>query len=276
MDIFAFIHTPDPTKVRIVKQEWNEGEAQLLDTTIGRTIPLLPVAPDRADSELEASVERLFNEGGSGHQTEEGNSTGGESNANIQPVVEAADTAVENVAPVQLRRQRKRKSVIVDAGGKSRSALQRLLVGAVLNVKFRVAVIPTLPFLTAFVSTTPEREGIDHADSVTEPNIRTIGATRWFVISSNSSHHSGTNVAEAEVDYLVKSFVLIMTTATTLTLTVGPTSVAKEKLVEPSPFGAGSSSAGGTDPTMGVFLDLTGSDFLVGAIRIVINPGTDL
>ncbi|GJU35673.1 hypothetical protein Tco_1184027 [Tanacetum coccineum] len=50
MDIFAFIHTPDPTKVKIVEREWNEDEPRLLDTTIGRTIPLLPVAPDRVES----------------------------------------------------------------------------------------------------------------------------------------------------------------------------------------------------------------------------------
>ncbi|GKE20060.1 hypothetical protein Tco_1431572 [Tanacetum coccineum] len=36
------------------------------------------------------------------------------------------------------------------------------------------------------------------------------------------------------------------------------------------------SSAGGTDPTMGVFSDLTGSDFLIGAIRIVIKLDIDL
>ncbi|GKC22350.1 hypothetical protein Tco_1024500, partial [Tanacetum coccineum] len=97
MDIFAFIHTTDPTEVRIVEREWNEGEAWLLDTTIGRTIPLLPVAPDHAESELEASVEKLFDEG----------------------VVEAADTAIADMAPMQPRRQGKRKFVTMDAGGAS-------------------------------------------------------------------------------------------------------------------------------------------------------------
>ncbi|GKG51922.1 hypothetical protein Tco_0544560, partial [Tanacetum coccineum] len=72
MDIFAFIHTPDLTKVRVVERERNEDEPRLLDTTVGRTVPLLPIAPDRADRELEASVERLFDEGGSGNQTEQG------------------------------------------------------------------------------------------------------------------------------------------------------------------------------------------------------------
>ncbi|GJV82478.1 hypothetical protein Tco_1522376 [Tanacetum coccineum] len=159
--------------------------------------------------------------------------------ADIQPVSEPADTVVEDVAPLQPRRQRKRKTVVVDAGesshplkrlredhrtpsgtfvgGKSMSAVQRLLVGAVLNAKVGVLTILTLPFVTASVSTMPEHEGGDHTDSVAEPNIRA-------------------NVAEAEVDSLVMSFVPIMTTATTVTPTVDPTSVAKEKPVEPSPL----------------------------------------
>ncbi|GJX78574.1 hypothetical protein Tco_0326723 [Tanacetum coccineum] len=298
MDIFAFIHTPDPTKVKIVEREWNEGEPLLLETTIGRTVPLLPVAPDRAGSELDASVERLFDEGGSGNQTEQGDSACGGKDADIQPVIEAANTVVEDVALVQPKRQRKRKSVIVDAGeashppkklrddhgtpsgtfvgGKSRSTIQRLLVGAVLKAEVEVAAIPTLPFVTASISTTPEHEGGDHTDSMAGLNLCAIGAPSRFVISLDSSHHSGTNVAEAEVDSLVKSSVLIMTTVTTITSTVDPASVAKEKLVKPSRFCADSSSAGGIDPTTGVFSNLTGSDFLVGVIRTVIDPDTYL
>ncbi|GJZ19693.1 hypothetical protein Tco_0556283 [Tanacetum coccineum] len=267
---------PAPVEVDFKAQDYatlNKGEARLLDTTISSTVPPLPVAPDRAESQLEASVEKLFNEGGSGNQTEQGDSAGGGQDANIQPVVKAADTAVEDVALVQPRRQGKRKYVIVDTGGashppkklrkdhrtpsetsvggKSMSAIKRLLAGAVLNVEVGVAAIPTLPFVTTSVSTTPERESEDHTDSVAELNLHTIGAPR-------------------------RSFVPIMTTVTTITLTVDPTSVAKEKLVEPSSFCAGSSSAGGTDPTTGVFSDLTGSDFLISAIRTVINPDTNL
>nr|GEY65405.1 E3 ubiquitin-protein ligase UPL1-like [Tanacetum cinerariifolium] len=109
-------------------------------------------------------------------------------------------------------------------GGKTRSALQRLLAGAVLNAEVGVVTIPTLPFVTASVSTTLEREGGDHTDSVADLNLHTIGAPR-------------------------RSSVSIMTTVTTITSTVDPTLVDKEKLVEPSPFGVGSSSAGGTDLT---------------------------
>ncbi|GJV72076.1 hypothetical protein Tco_1492071 [Tanacetum coccineum] len=298
MDFFTFIHTPNPTKVRIIEREQNEDEPRLLDTTIGRIVPLLLIAPDRAESELEASVKKLFDEGGSGNQTEQGDSAWVGQDTNIQLVDEATDTAIEDVALVQLRHQGKRKSMIMDAsgashppkklredhgtpsgtsvGGKSRSAIKRLLAGAVLNVELGVAAIPTLPFMTASVSSTPEREGGDHNDYVAGLNLRATVAPPRFVISLDSSHQSGTNVMEAKVHSLVRSSVPIMTTATTITSTVDPVLVAKVKLVEPSLFCAESASAGGTDPTTGAFSDLTGSDFLVGAIRIVINPDADL
>nr|GFB42946.1 nonaspanin [Tanacetum cinerariifolium] len=173
----------------------------------------------------------------------------------------------------------KRKSVVVDAGealhppkklredhgtlsgtsvgGKYMSTLKGLLVRAVLNAEVGVAAIPTLPFMTTSISTTRDRDDGSHTDSMARLNLRATRAPPRFVISSDSSHHSGTNVAEAEVNSLVRYFVLIMTTVTTITLTIDPTAVAKEKLVEPSSFCDGSSSAGGTDPTTGGFLDLT-------------------
>nr|GEX52751.1 hypothetical protein [Tanacetum cinerariifolium] len=63
MDLFAFIHAPDPTKVRVVERERDVDEPRMLDTTVGHIVLLLPIAPDRADSKLEASVERLLDEG---------------------------------------------------------------------------------------------------------------------------------------------------------------------------------------------------------------------
>nr|GEY91925.1 hypothetical protein [Tanacetum cinerariifolium] len=252
MDIFAFIYTSDHNKVKMVEQEHNKGEPLLLETTIGRTVLLLLVAPDRAESEPDASLKRLFDEGGSGNQTEQVDSTGGGKDADIQPVIKAADTVVEDVAPVPPKRQGKRKSVDVDAGGashppkklkedygtpsgtsvngKSRYALKRLLAGVVLNAKVGVAAMPTFPFMTASISSTLEREGGDHTDSVAGPNLVLLELLQ----------------------------------------------VTKKKLVKPYSFCVDSSSSSGTDPTKGVFSDLTGSDFLVGPIRTVINPDTDL
>nr|GEU74365.1 putative transposase (putative), gypsy type [Tanacetum cinerariifolium] len=225
MDLFDFVHASDPTKVRIVEREQDEDEPRLLETTVGRTVPQLIIALDRAESELEASVDRLFDEGGSGHQTEHGDFTRGEQDANIQPIVEAADMIVED----------------------------SLLAGAVLNAEVGVTVAPTLPFVTASVSTTPEREDEDHTNVVVEHNLRTIRAPQRFVISSNSSHHFGPTIAKAEVDSLVRSSAPIMTTTTTVTSMVDSALVAKEKTFKPSLLFADSSSASGADPNTSVF-----------------------
>nr|GEW96649.1 hypothetical protein [Tanacetum cinerariifolium]GEY87706.1 hypothetical protein [Tanacetum cinerariifolium] len=180
---------------------------------------LLSSIPQILQNELEASVERLFDEGGSGNQTEQGDSA----------IVKAANTVVEDMAPVQSKHQGKREYVVADAGG-------RLLAKAVLNAGVGIAAISTLPFVTASVSTMSEREDGNHTDSMAEPNLCTIGASQRFVFSSYSSHHSGPTIAGAEVDSLVS----------------------------------------GANPNTGVFSDLFGSDFLVGGIRTVIDPDTDL
>ncbi|GKG50308.1 hypothetical protein Tco_0521408, partial [Tanacetum coccineum] len=97
---------------KIVEREQNEDEPLLLQTTVGRTIPLLPVTPDRAESRLEASVDKLFDEGESGNQTEQGRSAGSGRDADIQLVSETVDIVAEDVAPVQPKRHKKRKTMM--------------------------------------------------------------------------------------------------------------------------------------------------------------------
>ncbi|GKF71160.1 hypothetical protein Tco_0207274, partial [Tanacetum coccineum] len=194
----------------------------------------------------------------------------------------------------QPMRQKKRKTIAVDASRpsyppkklredygdpsgpfvKSRSTVQRLLARAVLNAEVRGEPILTLPFVTSSVSATPERENENPADSVTGPNLRTISSPQRFVISSDSSHHSGANIAEAKVDFIVRSSTLII--AIVVTATVDAATTAKETLVKHSLFGVGSSSAGGTDPTPNGFSDVSGSDFLIGGICTVVEPDFDL
>ncbi|GJW92712.1 hypothetical protein Tco_0170265 [Tanacetum coccineum] len=70
MDFLAFIRTADPTKVRIGERQRGEDEPKLLDITVGRTVPLLPVDLAHAQSELDASVDKLFDEEGSGNEEE--------------------------------------------------------------------------------------------------------------------------------------------------------------------------------------------------------------
>nr|GFC96761.1 hypothetical protein [Tanacetum cinerariifolium] len=127
--------------------------------------------------------------------------------------------------------------------------------------------IPTLPFVTSSVSATPEREDKSHADSVTGLNLRTIGAPKRFVISSDSSHHFGANIAEAKVDSIVRSSAPAIATVTTVTAAVNADTTADRVPVEPSLFGVGSSSTGRTDSVPGGFFDVSGSDFLIGGIR---------
>ncbi|GJZ52441.1 hypothetical protein Tco_0606956 [Tanacetum coccineum] len=211
------------------EQQLVKDEPKLLDTTIGRVVPLLPVAPTCASSELEAKI------------------------------------VAEDVAPLQPRPQKKRKTTVVDVGepthpakklkddqgtpggvsvgGKSLSAVQRLVARAVRNAKVRGGVVPTLPFVTSSVFTTPEYGGDDHTDSMAGTTLRTVGPPQRFVISSDSFHHSGANVTEAEVDSVVRSSVPMMTVATTVTSIVDP--------------------AGGADHTMGGFSELIGCDFIV-------------
>ncbi|GJS62347.1 hypothetical protein Tco_0657131 [Tanacetum coccineum] len=245
MNIFAFIHTPDPTKVKVAERQRVEGEPRLLETTVVRIVPLLPVAPDRAEGELEASVDKLFDEGSSENQTDQGDfagSGGGGEGVNIQPVIEVADVA-ENVALAQPRRQQKRKTLAIDAGG------------------------PSHP---------PKKLKDDHG-ILSGPSVAgKSSAPQRFVISSNSSRHSGAYIAEAEVDSFARPSVPVITTTTTITSTVDPAMAVKEKVVKPSIFSTDSTSAGGTDHAMGGFTDLTSNDLLVGGIRTVIDPESDL
>nr|GEV58323.1 hypothetical protein [Tanacetum cinerariifolium] len=286
MDLLSFIRTADPMNVRVAERQRAEDEPRLLETIVGRVVSLLLVASARASSELEASVDKLFDEGVGGDGQD----------ADIQPVIATTNTIVEDVAPLQPRRERKRKNVVVDASrpshppkklredygalggasaaGKSRSVVQSLFAGDVLNVEARGEPIPTLPFITSSVSATPEREDKSPADSVTGLNLRTISDPQRFVISSDSFHHFGANISEAEVDSSVRSPAIV--TVTTMTATVDAATMADIAPVEPSLFGVGSSSTDMTDSVPGGFSDVFGSDFLISGIRTVVKPDFDL
>nr|GEW60188.1 hypothetical protein [Tanacetum cinerariifolium] len=130
--------------------------------------------------------------------------------------------------------------------------------------------------LPSSVSATPEREDKSLADSVTGLNLRTIGALQRFVISSDSSHHSGANIAEAEVDSIVRSSAPAITTVTIVTAMIDADATAARAHVAPSLFGVGPSSTGRTDSVPGGFSDVSGSDFLIGDIRTIVNPDSNL
>ncbi|GKD31926.1 hypothetical protein Tco_1242704 [Tanacetum coccineum] len=184
MDFLAFIDVVDPTKVRIVERGSVEGEAKLLDSTVGRVVPLLPVASARVESELKASVEKLFDEGGSTEQVDF--TVVGGHDAEIEFVTAAEDTATGNVAAEWPKRPRKKSEVVI--GGKSLSVIKELLASSILSVEAGVSAMPTLPFVTSSVSATPGREDGAPLDSVTGVNLCTVGSA---VYCSSSSDYRG-------------------------------------------------------------------------------------
>ncbi|GJY74498.1 hypothetical protein Tco_0478929 [Tanacetum coccineum] len=167
MDLFAFIHVVDPTKLKIIKRDRAEGERKLLDFTVGRVVLLLPVGDPTV---------------GRGH------------NAVIKPVTNVEDIAAENVTAERPKRQRKK-----------RPAVTNLLASSILNAEVGVKAMATIYLITSLIAATPEHEDGDPTNSVTGPNLCTIGPSKRFFISSDSSHRSSTNAAEVEVDSFIRS-----------------------------------------------------------------------
>ncbi|GJS19912.1 hypothetical protein Tco_0448544 [Tanacetum coccineum] len=235
MDLSVFIYAVDPTKVKVVEREHDEGEKKLLESTIGHVVPLLPVALAHSGSELEVRVDKLFDEGGSADQGD--SAADGGHDAEIELVTGVENIAAENVIVERPKRQRKKRPVVTDASGsshplkklrrdnrtssgvatrgKSPSVLKELLASSILNVEVGLEAVAIFPLITSSISATLGREGGDPTDSITGPNLRTIGPSERFVISLDSSYHSSTNAFGAEVDSIISFAVLppVMTEA---------------------------------------------------------------
>ncbi|GJZ59214.1 hypothetical protein Tco_0615030 [Tanacetum coccineum] len=186
MDLLAFIHVADPTKVKIRERERAEEEARLVDSIVGRVVSLLPVAPDRADSELEASVEKLFDESGGADQGD--SAVGGDQETEAEIVSSVRFVDEENVAAKKPKRPRKKRQAATDSSGsfhppkklrsdhgtssravsagKSLTVLRQLLASSILNVESGVEAVATLPFVASSISATPEPESGVPADSL--------------------------------------------------------------------------------------------------------------
>ncbi|GJT42864.1 hypothetical protein Tco_0951579 [Tanacetum coccineum] len=194
---------------------------------------------------------------GSGGHAEQGDSVSGGHGVGIQQVSETTEIVSEDATPVQPRHQIKRETVVSDAGEPSHPPKK-------LREYHR----------TSTGLSVAEREDRDQTDFMARANLRTITAPPRFVISSDSSHHSGANITEAEVDSFSRPSVPLMTMTTTVTSTVDPNTTAKEKFIDSSVFSSDSSSR--AEHTVGGFSGLTGSDFIIGGIRTVVSPDTDL
>ncbi|GKB81506.1 ribonuclease H-like domain-containing protein [Tanacetum coccineum] len=252
MDLFAFIYYADLTKMRIGEKEVIEREVPLLELTAGRVVPLACVDPpenqNKVAQDAGADVE---GNGGTGDgatvasHTEEGGHVVELGGIDISENDEA-QAIVANKPKVQNRRRRADGAsgsshppkklredhgtvggVGASTGGKSLVAVQELFEHSTLNVDVGVTEAATVPFVTSFVTPTPEREEGGYTDSVTGPNLPTQPATERFVVLSDSSNHSSTNVASDEVTSVVRSSMpppLVLTAAIATAVTFGATS----------------------------------------------------
>ncbi|GJT84839.1 hypothetical protein Tco_1066556 [Tanacetum coccineum] len=210
---------------------------------------------------------------------EQSGAAGGSQSVSIQFLGEGAEVVAKEVASLQPRQKKRQKTVVDDVEPSylaKRLRDDHEVPGGPTVGEVRGGPAPTFPFVTSFVSAMPERKEGDHVDSLAGASLRTIGAPQRFIIFSDSSFCSGTHVADTEVDSFIRFSAPAMTTATTVTETAGDATVVKETVTKPSLFATASSSADGTEPTLGGFSDLTGSDLLVGDIRTIIDPDSDL
>ncbi|GJV51786.1 hypothetical protein Tco_1447527 [Tanacetum coccineum] len=286
MDLFAFIRHADHTKMRIGERKIKEGQVPLLDSTKGRVIPLA-YEDSHAGSVVRVdhggqndNIENL-NEG-SGDADQENCTEDSDRAGQDEAVTIVMDEEFQAAGADKLKGKKKKRRVVgvsgsdhppnklredhgtsgdagANTGGKSLTALQDLLECSTLAMEVGVTTAATMPFVTSSVTPTPEREGGGNTDSIYGPNLRTQHPSERFVISSDSSHHSSTNVADAKVNSLVRYFVPpppVMTVAVTTTNVVGASSApvlgAGAELVSqvhPSIF-ADSASIGATWPNV--------------------------
>nr|GEX20310.1 hypothetical protein [Tanacetum cinerariifolium] len=140
MDLLAFIQTADPTNVRVTERQCAENEPRLLESTVQCVVSLLLIDPACASSELEASVDKILDEGASG---------------------DGQGAAIVDVGGPSHPSKKLKEDYGALGGaftaGKSMFAVQSLFTGAVLDAEARGEPISTLPFVTSSVSATPER-----------------------------------------------------------------------------------------------------------------------
>ncbi|GKF54478.1 hypothetical protein Tco_0161388, partial [Tanacetum coccineum] len=170
MDLFAFIRHADPTKVKIGEREVREGVVPLLELTRERVIPLT-----RVNNQGDAAAEGVGND-----NVDEG----------------SVDAEAQALVADKPKKFRKRKTVdgasgsghppkklwedhdiSEDAGastaGKSLAALQDLLDKSTLAAEIGVTAASTIPFITSYVTPTPEHEGGNYTDFVFAANFQT-------------------------------------------------------------------------------------------------------
>nr|GEV42669.1 hypothetical protein [Tanacetum cinerariifolium] len=230
MGLFSFIHHANPTKVIVGKIEKAGDQVSLLEATHGRVVPLAPLVPVTAASsegDMTQNIDMLFDEGNS---VEKACFTGGgEYVVLTEAIVEPMN---EDAAEKPRRDDYGTSGASASTGGKSHVVMQNLLDSSKLDAEIRVTATATVPLITSSVTPTSKRKGGDLANSVSSPNLLTKPAAVRFVISLDSSYHSGTHVVDVEVSSLVRSNILdtSVMTAAVATTAVGTSLVSLSKV----------------------------------------------
>ncbi|GJX71897.1 gypsy type transposase [Tanacetum coccineum] len=187
MDLFAFIRHADPTKVKIGEREVREGEVPLFELTRGRVIPLARVN-DQEGVVAQGVGNDNVNEGSDGFATADQTEQSGPI-VHIRGIDIEADAEAQALVADKPKKFRKRKTADgagnsghppkrlredhgtsgdagASTGGKSLAALQDLLDKRTLSAEIGVTTAATVPFVTSYVTLTPEHEGDDEVSSV--------------------------------------------------------------------------------------------------------------
>nr|GEY31525.1 hypothetical protein [Tanacetum cinerariifolium] len=191
IDLFAFIHHADPTKVKIGWREISKGEVPLLELTKDRVVSL-----DGVHDQEDVATPGV----GSGDE-----------DANKE-----AQALVAN-KPKKLKKRKTvdgtgssgfpSKKLMVDHGTsgdasattveKFLTVLQDLLDKSTLAAKIGDTTAATIPLVTSFVAPIPEREVVEYVDSIFAANVQTRRPAERFVISSDTPV-SNADVADDE------------------------------------------------------------------------------
>ncbi|GJR83543.1 hypothetical protein Tco_0154328 [Tanacetum coccineum] len=147
MDLFAFIHHADPTKVQIWEREVREGE------DVGFHVVNEESGNDVVADQIEESDHVVQDEGANLTLEDEVPSTVAErAKGSRKKRKVAGGPSGSSPPPKKLRADHGTSGAGASTGGKSVDVLQGLLEHNTLPVEVGVTMVATLPFITSFVS----------------------------------------------------------------------------------------------------------------------------
>nr|GFA61557.1 hypothetical protein [Tanacetum cinerariifolium] len=188
MDLFAYIRHANPTKVRIGEKQIEEGQVPLLEFTRGRVVPHVVVNEQgNQNNDLEDA----------GNQNDDVEDVG--NNVTKEGVVDGQEILVdagivriedEVLATVVNKPKGTRKKSKTTSGASGYALPPKRLRGdygtsgdvgastAEKSLAVGAIAAATLPFVTSFMTSTPEHESDDHTDSIIGLNLRTQHPTK--------------------------------------------------------------------------------------------------